>query len=273
MELNSGILAEFNPLAPIAPEPLFTFSIGKWHLVISNHMFMVAVAAAILLIVIPLGARSVKMVPRGLQNLIESVCVFLREEVARPVMGEHTDRYVGFIWTVFFFILTLNLLGMVPSEKIVTLLTGKENHFGGPATANVWITGAMALVAFFTTHIIGIREQGLWRYLVNLAPPVPWWLMPLIYFLELVSVFVKPFTLAIRLFANIVAGHMVLATIVGLIFIFKSYGVAVASGTAVASVFFVVALSLLELLVALIQAFIFALLSALYIGSSIAPEH
>lgn len=267
MQLNLSVLAEFNPLAPIAPEPLFTFSVGKWHLVISNHMFMVAVAAAILLIVIPLGTRSIKLVPRGLQNLIESVCVFLREEVARPVMGEHTDRYVGFIWTVFFFILTLNLLGMVPSEKIVTLLTGKENHFGGPATANVWITGAMALVAFFMTHIVGIREQGLWHYLVNLAPPVPWWLMPLIYFLELVSAFIKPFTLAIRLFANMVAGHMVLATLVGLIFVFKSYGIAVAS------VFSVVALSFLELLVAFIQAYIFALLSALYIGSSIAPEH
>jgi len=267
MSLNTAVLAEFNPLGPITSAPLFTFSLGHWQLVVSNHAFAVAAATILLLIGIPLVTRSKKQVPGGLQNLIESICVFLREQVARPVMGGHTDRYVGFVWTVFFFILTLNLLGMVPTEKIVELLTGKENHFGGPATANIWITGALAVVAFFMTHISGIREQGLWRYLASIAPPAPWWMMPLMYFLEMISAFVRPFTLAVRLFANMVAGHMIVATFLGLIFVFKSYGVAVAS------VFSVAALSLLDLLVAFIQAYIFAFLSALYIGSSIAPEH
>ena len=262
-----SILAQFNPLQVIESAPLFTFPIGPWQVAVSNHMFMVAVATLLLLIGIPLAMRSKSDVPSGLRNMIESICVFLREEVARPVMGEHTDRYVGYVWTVFFFILSLNLLGMIPSEKIIVLFTGKENHFGGPATANIWITGAMATVAFFMTHIAGIREQGLWRYLVNLAPPAPWWMLPLIYFLEIISAFVRPFTLAVRLFANIVAGHMIIATFLGLIFVFRSYS------AAVASVFFVVALSLLDLLVAFIQAYIFAFLSALYIGSSVASEH
>jgi F-type H+-transporting ATPase subunit a len=147
---------------------------------------------------------------------------------------------------------------MVPTEQIIFLLTGKETHIGGPATANIWVTGAMAVVAFFMIHIYGIKEQGLWGYIVNFAPPVPWWLKPLMYFLEIISSFVRPFTLAIRLFANIVAGHMVLATFLGLI---------------VASVAGVVAISFIELLVAFLQAYVFTLLSTLYIGLSTAPEH
>jgi F-type H+-transporting ATPase subunit a len=262
-----AVLGELNPLEPIASVPLFTLHLGAWDLVVSNHATMVAVTALILLLGIPLAMRSPGLVPRGLQNLIESVCVFLREEMARPILGHHTDKYIGYLWTAFFFVLTLNLLGMVPTEKIIGLVTGRRNHFGGAATANIWITGALATVTFLMTHVSGIRQRGVVRYLANLAPPSPGWLLPLIYPLELLGTFVKPFTLAIRLFANIVAGHMVLATILGLVFIFKNLGVAAISVMAC------VALSFLELLVAFIQAYIFAFLSALYIGSSVSSEH
>jgi F-type H+-transporting ATPase subunit a len=264
---SDRLLAEFDPLRPVIPVSLFTFSIGPWQIIVSNHMFMVAVVMVVLIILILPAARAKGMVPRGARNLIELICVYFREEVARPILGSRTDSYIGFIWTVFFFILGLNLFAMIPLEKIITLLTGKESHLGGPATANIWITGAMAVVAFLMTHISGIREQGLWHYIVNFAPPVPWWLMPIIYFLEILSAFVKPFTLAIRLFANIIAGHMVLASILGLIFVFKSYGIAAISIAGA------VALSFLELLIAFVQAYIFTFLSAFYIGSSIAPEH
>jgi F-type H+-transporting ATPase subunit a len=264
---NIRILAESDPLEPILSVPLWTFTVGNWHIAVSNHMFMVALATVLLLVGLPIAMRSTSFVPKGFRNLIESVCVYIREEVAKPILHEHTERYIGFIWTVFFFILSLNLLGMMPLEKIITLITGRKNHFGGPATANIWITGAMALVTFMVTIISGIREQGLWRFIVNIAPPVPWYIIWLIYPLELISMFIKPFTLAIRLFANIVGGHMIVATFIGLIFIFKSYGVAAAS------VGSIVVLSVLDLLVAFIQAYIFALLSAVYIGSSIAPEH
>jgi F-type H+-transporting ATPase subunit a len=267
--LFTGVLAEFNPLETVVGTPLFSISIGQWQINVSNHMFMVTAAGLLLLIGIPLAVRQnhKNMVPRGFRNLIESVCVFLKEEAAGPILKGHTDKYIGFIWTVFFFILTLNLLAMVPTEKIITLITGKKNHFGGAATANIWITGAMATVAFFTMHISGIREQGLWRYLANFAPPAPWWLAPFIYFLEIVSSFIRPFTLAIRLFANIIAGHMILATFLGLILIFKNYGVAALSVSGA------VLLSLLELLVAFIQAYIFAFLCTLYIGFSVESEH
>ena len=262
-----AILAEFNPLEPVIPVPVFTFSVGPWHIVVSNHMFVVAVAMVLLLIVIPFAARRKSLIPKGIQNLVESICVFLREELARPILKDHTDQYIGFIWTVFFFLLSLNLLGMIPSEKILFLLTRKESHFGGPATANIWITGAMAVVVFVMSNISGIREQGLRRYLTNIAPPVPWWIMPFIYFIELITLFVRPFTLAIRLFANIIAGHIVIGTFIGLIMVFKSYIAATPSVLSAAT------LSILELLVAFVQAYIFTILSTLYISFSISPEH
>ena len=266
-QLYAAILAEFNPLEPVGPAPVYTFSAGSWQVIISNHMFMVSVAMLFLMIVIPIAVKSKSMIPRGIGNLVESVCMFLREEMARPLLRDQTDKYIGFIWSMFFFVLTLNLLGMVPSEKIIYLLTGKVNRFGGPATADIYITGAMAVVAFFMTHISGVRRQGLWHYLVNLAPKVPWWIMPMIYFLEVVTMFVRPFTLAIRLFANIIAGHILLAILIGLIMVFKSYFVAGIS------IFSIVALSLLELLVAFIQAYIFAFLSTLYISFAVSSEH
>jgi len=267
LTLQACVLAEFNPLEPSQSIPIFTVPFGRWSLAVSNHMFMVSMTAVILLVAIPLAAKPRIMIPKGLQNLVEMVCVFLREEVARPVLRDQTDRYIGFLWTIFFFVLSLNLFAMVPSEKIITLLTGKKSHFGGPATANIFVTGALATVTFFMVHICGIREQGFRHYIVNLAPRAPWWIMPLLYVMEIITAFVRPLTLAVRLFANIIAGHILVATFLGLILIFKSYGVAAASISAV------VAVSFLELLVAFIQAFIFTLLSALYISFSVFSEH
>lgn len=262
-----GVLAELNPLEPVTVVPLFTFHIGPWQLVLSNHATMVVVATALLLLAIPLAVHQPKLTPRGLQNLVESVCVFLRDEMARPILGHHTDRYVNFIWTIFFFILTLNLLAMIPTEKIISLATGRKSHFGGPTTANIFITGALAVISFVMTHVYGIREHGVFTYLAHIAPPCPKWLLPLVYPLELITLFVRPVTLSIRLFANIVAGHMVLATILGLIFVFQNLGVAAVSVLAS------VALSFLELLVAFIQAYIFAFLCTLYIALAVSSEH
>lgn len=260
-------LAELNPLEPVTVVPVFTLHLGSWQLVISNHAVMLMVVAALLLLVIPWAAHSPKLVPRGIQNVVEAVCVYLREEMARPIIGHHTDRYIGFIWTVFFFVLMLNLVAMVPTEKIISLVTGQKCHFGGPATANIFITGALGVISFVMTHVYGVQQHGVFGYLAHLAPPCPKWLLPLIYPLELVTLFVRPVTLAIRLFANIVAGHMVLATILGLIFVFQNVGVAVVSVLAS------VALSFLELLVAFIQAYIFAFLCTLYIGLAVSSEH
>lgn len=262
-----AVIAELDPLEPVAPVPLHTFHVGAWQIVMSNHAFMVVVSAIVLVVLIPLAVRSARLVPAGLQNVVESVCVFLRDQMARGILGSHTDEYIGLLWTTFFFVLTLNLLGMIPSEKIVSLVLGRPSHFGGPATANIFVTGALAAATTVMTHAFGIRQHGFIGYLVSIAPPVPRWLLPLMYPLELLSMSIRPFTLAIRLFANIIAGHMVVGTILGLILVFKNLGVAAASIGAGA------ALSLLDLLVAFIQAYIFTFLFTLYIRSSVSSEH
>ena len=265
--LNNFVLSEFDPLRPLIPVKLFDLKFGDYTVGVSNHMFMIAAAGVLLLFLLPLAIRKKRLAPRGFQNLIESICVFLREEVARPALHENTDRFISFIWTMFFFILTLNLLALVPSDSIIYLATGKKNHFGGPATANIWITGGLAITTFFATHIAGIKKQGIKNYIVNFIPPVPWPLIPLIFFLELITAFVRPFALAVRLFANIVAGHTLIATLIGMIVVFKSYSIAAASVAAI------VAMSFLEILVAFIQAYIFTLLSTLFISFSITHEH
>jgi F-type H+-transporting ATPase subunit a len=230
-------------------------------------MLMITVAAVVLLIVMPLGAGRKRLVPKGLQNIIESLCVFLRDEVAKPVLGHNADRFIFFIWTIFFFILTMNLLGMVPLEAAYYLITRREEPIGGGATTNIWITGALAMITFVLTHAAGIKQHGPLKYLGSLAPKVPWPIQPLIFFLEILSALVRPFALAVRLFANMVAGHIVLATFVGLIIIFKKWYVAPISVGAI------VLMSLLELLVVFIQAYIFTLLSALFISLAVESEH
>jgi F-type H+-transporting ATPase subunit a len=263
----AGIVAEFNPLAPVQSVPLFHIPLGPWHVAVSNHMLMITVVTVLMLIGLPLAIRRRRIVPTGAQNLIEAVCVFLRDQVAQPCLKEHTDQYIGFVWTIFFFVLGLNLLGMIPSEHIIYLMTGKKNHFGGAATANIWVTGALSMITFFMIHVSGIWRQGLWHYIANFAPKVPLVLLPLIYLIEVISAIVKQLALAIRLFANILAGHVSLATILGLIMIFKNYYVASAS------LLVVVPLSCLDLFIAFLQAYIFAFLSTLFISFAIAPEH
>ena len=267
LDFGNMVLASANPLEHVVAKPLFTFSLWGAKIVISNHIFMLLLATVLLILVLPLAVRDKRLVRRGFGNLIETVCVFIREEVARPFLHDRTDKYIGFIWTTFFFVLTLNLLGMVPLARIIYLLTGRESHLEGAATANIWITGALALSAFFMIHISGMREHGFGGYIRNFAPKVPWPMVPFIYLMEIIAALVKPFSLAIRLFANIFAGHVVVATIIGLALIFRN----ITAGFA--SVFAAVLLSLLELFVAFLQAYIFTFLSTIFIGFAVQPEH
>ncbi len=230
-------------------------------------MLMITVAAVVLLIIIPLGISRKSLTPRGWQNFVESLCVYLRDEVARPILGHNTDRFIFFVWTIFFFILTMNLLGLLPTESIYYLITKREERLGGGATANIWVTGTLAMITFFITHVVGVKEYGFFKYLSMLAPKVPWPILPLIYVLEILSALVRPFALAVRLFANMLAGHIVLATFVGLILVFKNWFIAAGSVGAI------IAMSCLELLIAFIQAYIFTLLSALFISLALESEH
>ena len=257
------MLASMNPLDHIASKVLYRNDV----FVFTNHMFMISLATVLLLVLMPLAVGRRVLVRRGFGNAIEAICVYLREEVARPFLKEKTDKYVGLIWTMFFFILTLNLLGMVPLDKIIYLFTSKENHFGGTATANIWVTGSMAVIAFLLFHFAGIRENGFFSYFKNFAPKVPIFIMPFIYLMETLSSFVRMFSLAIRLFANMLAGHVLLGTLMMLIMIFRN------SLVGTASTIFIVMMSLMELFVAFLQAYIFTFLTTIFIGLAVHQDH
>ena len=260
----------------ITHEPLFEVAGVSFYL--TNHLLMTLVAAAGMLLVFPYVASKVRpgsrsgvdaYVTRGrVAQLFETVCQFIRDEVARPALGELTDKYISFIWTMFYFILFCNLLGMVPVGPILRFAGGNNahlEHWGGTATGNLAVTGGLALVSFFMIHGIGIRENGI-KYFAHFNPG-PWYMAPLLVPLEIVGSLVKPFALAVRLFANMVAGHLVLGALLGLIFTFKNYGVAIGSVAGAA------ALSMLELFVAFLQAYIFTFLTILFIAAGAVHEH
>lgn len=260
-------LASINPLEEVISKTLFTLHVGGHDLPFTNHMLMVAIASVVMMMVLPFVIRRPQLVPRGFYNVLEMICVFIREDVARPFLKDHTDRYIGYLWSMFYFILVLNLMGMVPWNGMVWLVTGKHNNLYGAATANLYITGALATFSFFLFHIAGIYEKGFIKYFATLSPKVPWPMMPFMFFMELVSSFVRLFSLAIRLFANILAGHILLSVLLGFIILFKNYMVVVPSiGSATA-------MSMLEIFVAFLQAYIFTFLTAIFIGFAISEEH
>src|SRR5204863_5657244 len=143
------LTAAADPLQHVLPHPLFhLFGIS-----VSNQMFMALVAAILMLLIFPLlFRRPIDSAPSGAANFFESILEFLRVEVFRPALKEHTDRFVPFLWTLFFFILFCNLLGQIPIGEIVTIFTGKPSHLGGTATGTMTTTGALAICAFFFIH-------------------------------------------------------------------------------------------------------------------------
>jgi ATP synthase subunit 6 len=185
----------------------------------------------------------------------------LRDEVVRKSIPHGADRYLGFLMSTFFFILMCNLLGLVP-----TMAT---------ATGNISVTAGLALVAFVVIQAGGIREYGVIKHFKNLVPPgLPLWLVPIMFVLELLSMFIKPFALCIRLFANMMAGHVVILAFISLIFILAAmFSPIIGWAASPIAVFFALFVYLLEILVALLQAYIFTMLTAQFIGMSVHPAH
>lgn len=251
-------------------DPLFT--VGDYEFYLTNHVLMTVVAAVLVVAVFTHVAKRVRTEGKGIEayvtrgvlaNFFETICVFLRDEMTRPALGKLTDRYIPFIWTTFFFILFCNLLGMVPVGPIlrfVTLNNPQFEYWSGTATGNLAVTGGLAVVAFFMIHFVGIREAGLKGWAMHFLPG-PWFLWPLMLILEIIGSLIKPFALCVRLFANMVAGHLVIAALLGMIFTFKNYGVAAGS------IFGATLISLLELFVSFLQSYIFTFLTVLFIAS------
>jgi F-type H+-transporting ATPase subunit a len=208
-----------------------------------------------------------RLVPTGWGNFFEVVCQYLRKEVAEPVLGRHTDRFIPYVWSAFFFVLTVNLLGLIP---IPALSAFAGVHLGGTATGNIWVTATMAVLVLMVVN--GIRFGGV-AYLKHFNPG-PGWLFWLLIPVEVIGLCAKTFALAVRLFANMMAGHILLGVLVGLIL---AAGTALGTGGGLGIALLVVAgalaISLLEVFVALLQAFIFSFLTALFIGMSVNVHH
>ena len=200
--------------------------------------------------------------PRGLQGFLEPVIVFLQDEVINPSLGDRAPKYTPYLLTLFFFILLNNMLGIIP------IFPGGAN-----LTGNIAVTGILALITFFITNISAKKEY--WIDIFN-TPGVPWWLKlpaPIMPFVELIGIFTKPFVLMVRLFANITAGHIIVLGFISLIFIFGQMSPAIGYSVSLVSILFYIFMGVLELLVAFIQAFVFTLLSAIYIGTATEEHH
>lgn len=244
-----------------SPSEFLNKLIEPLELKITKFMVLEVVAAVIIVIVFALLALALKggKAPRGMiANLLESMLLFIRDQVARPAIGHDADRYLPFLWTMFFFVLGCNLLGMIP--------------WMGSPTGALATTGVLALITFATVVFAGVKQYGTVGFLkaqvphMDLPKPLAVFLLPMIFFIEILGLCIKHFVLAIRLLANMMAGHVVLAVIIA--FIAVTAGRFVWYGVAPASVIGAVLLSLLELFVAFLQAYIFTFLSALFIGAA-----
>ncbi len=258
-ELNTGVELIDNIVQPV-------------HLTLTKFMVLEVVVAVIIAIVfIRLAGRmSSGDRPRGrLWNILEAFLLYIRDSVARPAIGKHdADRFLPFLWTIFFFVLGCNLMGMLP--------------WMGSPTGSLAVTGALALTTFLVVTGSGMAKLGaigFWKAQVphmDLPGVLAIFLIPMIFVIEVIGLLIKHFVLAIRLLANVMAGHVVLTVI--LAFIAVSYYTVAGEfsplwfGVMPASVFGATALSLLELFVAFLQAYIFTFLSALFIGMAVHPH-
>jgi F-type H+-transporting ATPase subunit a len=192
--------------------------------------------------------------PKGIQSFLEPVVLFVRDDIAIPNLGDKYEKYMPYLLTVFFFILINNIMGLVPFPP----------PFGANVTGNIALTFVLALCTFLVTQFSG--NKAYWKH-VFATPGVPFWLLPVMIPVEIIGLFSKPFALMIRLFANITAGHIIVLSLICLIFIFDSLALAPVS------IFFVIFMNCLELLVAFLQAYIFTLLSALFISMAVQEHH
>ena len=248
-----------------------TYKIDHHHIVEENNkkfinlsitknvasMLFSALLLCLLVVKTSQAYKKTKSAPRGLQSFLEPLILFVRDDIIKSNIGPKHEKYTMFLLTVFFFILINNLLGLTPGAANVT--------------GNISVTFVLSL---FTFVIITISaNKGYWKHLVS-PPGTPVALLPIMIPIEIFGVFTKPFALMIRLFANITAGHIIIFSLISLIFVASNNGVNVVAGWSVApiSVMFVLFIFLIEILVAFLQAYIFTLLSAVFIGLAVKEE-
>jgi F-type H+-transporting ATPase subunit a len=223
---------------------------------ITRHVLFMWLGSILLFVVMTRVAKAYKssMVPKGFTNFWELFIVFVRDEIAKPTIGKGFEKFLPYLLTAFFFILFGNFLGLIP--------------FSATFTSNIAVTASMAIFTFLVIQFGGMRNNGPFGYFKGLIPHgVPVFLLPIMIVVELLGLLAKPFALAIRLFANMTAGHIVIYALISLIFVMQSVGWA---GLAIPMALFIYGL---EVLVALLQAYIFTMLSSLFIGMAVHQDH
>ena len=259
-------MAQENPLLHSMDSNSFHFPFGlSWDVydstLLTKYMFLNLVAAGLVLgsfAYLSANVRRFGYAKGFLANVLEAMMQFVREKIALPVIGEHdAKRFLPFVWTCFFFVLYANLLGMLP--------------FLGSPTAGLGTTAALAICVFVVVHGSGLKEMGPVHYFQSLFPTVPKPVLLILVPIELLSHFLRPIILALRLFLNMLAGHTVLYVFISFV---KSTESSIL-GTVItgASVTSYVLLSFLELLVAFVQAYVFTFLTSVYIGGAVHPHH
>lgn len=307
------LLAAADPLEHALPhalhsEPLFRLQVasegtdipalwihdGHYDFYITNHMSMTLLAASLVLLAFwwlstklrPSAEGAALRSGRGrMTQLLETMCVFVRDEVARPNLGHLTDKYIPYLWTVFFFILFANVLGLIPFGYVLQLITGDSHfsHWGGTATSNLSLNIVLAIGSFIAIVGIGVREAGVGHFLGHFNPvgwkheyPAAVIMLPIglmLFVLEWMGLLIKCTVLAMRLFGTMMAGHLVITAFVMLIFTAANASAGLGYGVGVAVVVGGTMLTLLELFICLLQAFIFTFLTVLFISSGAVHEH
>ena len=244
---------DFSPFGMIQ---LPQFHLFGMDLSITKHLVFMWISSIVLIAIFVHISKVYKrsLVPHGVTNLSEILIIFVRDEIAKPTIGKGYEKFLPYLLTAFFFILTCNFIGLIP--------------YGSTATSNISVTATFAVISFIVIQIGGMMKNGIFGYFKGLVPHgMPIWLLPIMIPVELLGLFTKPFALAIRLFANMTAGHIVIMALLGLIFILHTYIVIPVS------ISFALFIYLLEMLVALLQAYIFTMLSSLFIGMAVHQEH
>jgi F-type H+-transporting ATPase subunit a len=279
--LAAAPLAAANPLDHVVDWPIWRIG-NVW--VLTNHMVMMFLAAGLMLLIFPAITKRYQNgehVPTGTRNFFEAILVFIRNDVVKPILGDKTDRYIQYIWTLFFFILFCNVIGLLPIDlftgHVVGWFTdgrGGLGHHGhgifGTATSNFWVTATLALISFAVIQYSGVKANGLGGWAKHFLGGAPAFLAPVMIPVEFLGMLVKPFSLAVRLAANMTAGHILLAVIVSFAAM-ATAAIGVVGGLAVGAVSVVAAVAImcLELFVALLQAYLFVFLTTLFIGQMI----
>lgn len=206
-----------------------------------------------------------------LAHMIEVICTYLITNTIEPLLHGRTKAYAPFLLTIFFYILVNNLLGLVPLLDLNHMLipAHKADHMaiiGGTATQSIWVTGVLAAIAGLMINVAGVKELGLGGYLKHLTAGAPVFVWPLMITIEVAGTFIKPVALAIRLFANMTAGHILLAVVIGFVPMSMGQGPVIGGAVTVVSVLGAIAIYFLELFVAFLQAFVFMFLTTVFIS-------